>query len=407
MQPESTPGALFRPARLRQLTSAVFAQMDRACRRRLAAGADVINLSVGSPDLPPADHVVEALARGIADRRNYGYPMADLPAFRRAVADWYQNRFAVALDPETEVLGLSGSQDGLAHLAQALVDPGEVVMVPDPGYPIYTAGPVIAGARVWPVALRPENNYLPDLDAIPATVWQQARLWLINYPSNPLAATAETDFYARAVALAARHNVIICHDAAYSELAFDGYRPGSFLAAPGARAVGIELNSLSKSFNLAGARVAYAVGNAAVLRALAEVKSHLDFGIFRPVQEAAVAALTGPQDCVAAAAAAYQQRRDALVDGLARIGWAVPRPRATMFVWAPLPEGAGQGPAGKASALEFAMRLVDRAGVAVVPGSGFGAMGEGFLRIALVQSPARLLEAVARIADADLLSARV
>lgn len=371
--------------------------MDEARKRALAAGADVINLSIGSPDLPPAPHIVEAMIAGVKNPGHYGYPMRDLPSFRSAVASWYAQRFAVALDPAAEVLGLTGSQEGLAHIAQAVTDPGDLVLVPDPGYPIYAAGPVLAGAEIYPVPLSAESGYLPDLEALPAEVKRRARLLILNYPSNPLAAVVRPGFFERVVEFARRYGTAVLHDAAYSELTFDGYRPPSFLQTPGAMEVGLEFNSLSKTYNLAGARIAYAVGNRRILGQLAEVKSHLDYGLFQPIQAAAVAALTGPQDCVQAMAATYQRRRDLLVDGLNRLGWAVPKPRATMFCWAPIP-------AGFASSLEFAMALLERAGVTVVPGAGFGAMGEGYVRIALVQSEERLAQAVERIARSGVVS---
>lgn len=386
-----------RPQRLQRLAAAVFATMDEARRRVMAAGTDVINLSIGSPDLPPAPHVTEAMIAGIRNPGNYGYPMRDLPAFREAVASWYQQRFGVTPDPESEVLGLMGSQEGLAHITQAVTDPGDLVLVPDPGYPIYTAGPVLAGAEIYPVPIRAENGFLPDLEALPDQVKQRAKLLILNYPSNPVAAVVQPGFFAKVVGFARRHDVTILHDAAYSELTFDGYRPPSFLETPGAMEVGVEFNSLSKTFNLAGARVAYAVGNRHIVGALREVKAHLDYGLFRPIQEAAIAALTGPQDSVAAMAAAYQRRRDVLVDGLQAAGWVIPRPKATMFCWAPIP-------AGFPSSLAFAMELLERTGVTIVPGSGFGAAGEGYVRIALVQSEERIAEAVARIGRSGLLS---
>ncbi len=386
----------MKPERLARLSGAIFTTMDEARKRVLATGADVINLSIGSPDLPPAPHIVEAMVQGIRNPGNYGYPMKDLPAFRAAVAAKYLRRFGVSLDPETQVLGLTGSQEGLAHIAQAVTDPGDLVLVPDPGYPIYSAGPVLAGAELYPVPLRAEEGFLPDLEALPEQVKRRAKLLVLNYPSNPLAAVVRPGFFEQVVAFARRYGTVILHDAAYSELTFDGYRPPSFLQTPGALEVGIEFNSLSKTYNLAGARIAYAVGNARILGQLAEVKSHLDYGLFRPIQEGAVAALTGPQECVAEMAATYQRRRDVLVDGLNRLGWAVPRPPATMFCWAPVP-------AGFSSSLEFAMALLERAGVTVVPGSGFGAMGEGYVRIALVQTEERLAEAVDRIERSGIL----
>ncbi|HYF94117.1 MAG TPA: aminotransferase class I/II-fold pyridoxal phosphate-dependent enzyme [Symbiobacteriaceae bacterium] len=383
------------PQRLQRLAAAVFATMDDARRRVLAAGLDVINLSIGSPDLPPAEHITEAMIAGIRNPGNYGYPMRDLPAFREAVAGWYKRRFGVQLDPESEVLGLMGSQEGLAHIAQAVTDPGDLVLVPDPGYPIYTGGPVLAGAEIHPVPVTAETDYLPDLEALPDDVKRRAKLLILNYPSNPVAAVVKPGFFKQVVAFARRHGVVVLHDAAYSELTFDGYRPPSFLETPGAMEVGVEFNSLSKTFNLAGARVAYAVGNRRIVGALRDVKAHLDYGIFRPIQEGAIAALTGPQGAVAAMAAAYQRRRDVLVDGLRAAGWEIPRPKATMFCWAPIP-------AGFASSLDFAMELLERTGVTVVPGSGFGERGEGYVRIALVQSEARLAEAAERIGRSGL-----
>lgn len=395
---------LQRPQRLAQLASAVFAAVEAARQRAVARGVDVINLSVGSPDLMPAPHVLAALHAGIDDPRSYPYPMTDLPEFRAAVAGWYGQRFGVRLDPDREVMGLIGSQEGLAHVAQAFTDPGDVVLVPDPGYPIYMAGPVLAGCQLYPVPCLPENGFRPDLDAIPAEVWGKAKLLILNFPGNPLAATADEHYFTHAIELAARHGVLILHDAAYSELAFDGYRPISFLQVPGAREVGIEFNSLSKTFNMAGCRVAYAVGNAEAIGQLQATKGHLDYGIFRPIQLAAVAALTGPQASVAEMAATYQARRDAFVAGCRAAGWEIPLPRATMFCWAPVPEGFVRrhgGVAGSDSA--FAAALLDEAGVAVTPGSGFGARGEGYVRIALVQPVQRLQEAAARIGKSGLL----
>lgn len=379
-----------KPHRLARLASSVFTQMDEAQKRFAARGGDVINLTIGSPDLPPAPHVVEALAQAVRSPDAYRYPMRDLPAFREAVAGWYERRFGVRLDPQTEVLGLMGSQEGLAHIAQAVTDPGDLILVPDPGYPIYSAGPVLAGAELYPVPLTEERSYLPDLEGLPEGVKRRAKLLILNYPSNPLAATATPAFFAEVVAFARRHGVAVLHDAAYSELAFDGYRPPSFLETPGAREVGLEFNSFSKTFNLAGARIAYAVGSAELVGLLAEVKNHIDYGIFQPLQRAAAAAMNGPRDGVTAMARTYQERRDLLVGGLREAGWAVPCPRATMFCWAPIPPGF-------ASSLEFATALLEATGVALLPGSGFGKRGEGYVRIALVQPLDRLGEAVERI----------
>lgn len=379
-----------RPQRLRQLSGSIFAQMDDAKRRAQARGMDVINLSVGSPDLPPAPHIIAALREGIADPGVYGYPLRDQPAFRAAVAQWYQQRFGVSLDPESQVLGLMGSQEGLAHATQAFCEPGDVVMIPDPGYPIYTAGPTLAGATLYRYPLRPEKGFVFDPADVPPEVWEQARLLILNYPSNPQAAVATDYLFPRVVEYARRYGVVVLHDAAYSELTFDGYRAPSFLQTPGALEVGLEFNSLSKTFNFAGARVAYAVGNPELVAALAEVKGHLDYGIFIPLQRAAVTALTGPQDVVREMAATYQARRDALVAGLRSAGWEVPLPRATMFLWARIPHGDDD--------LAFCTGLLEETGVVLTPGSGFGPGGKGYVRMALVQPVARLEEAAARVA---------
>ena len=390
---------MLKAQRLSELTGAVFAQMEDARRRCVARGMKVINLSVGSPDLAPAPHVIQTLRDGIEDLGNYGYPMKDMPEFRQAVAGWYRRRFVVELKPETEVLGLMGSQEGLAHICLGVVDPGEIVMVPDPGYPIYSAGPLMAGAVLYPLPMVAENDFLPDLDSIPGEVWRKTRVLVLNYPNNPVSAVAGRDFFEHVVDVARRRKIIVVHDAAYSELAFDGYRPMSFLEVPGAREVGVEFNSCSKTFNMAGCRVAYLVGNPEVVAALAEVKAHLDYGIFRPVQQAAIAALDGPQDVVREMALTYQRRRDVLIDGLNRAGWSMPKPKATMFAWAPVPRGYGSQ--------DFAMTLLERAGVAVVPGNGFGARGEGYVRIALVQPEEVMREVVDRVAQSGVLEAPI
>ncbi|MBM7867197.1 aminotransferase class I/II-fold pyridoxal phosphate-dependent enzyme [Heliobacterium gestii] len=383
----------WKPARrMANLSSAMFSRMDALRQEVEGGGVDVINLGIGSPDRPPAPHVRQALMDGLARDDAFGYALTDgLMEFKSAVADWYQQRFGVTLDPKTEVLSLMGSQDGLGHLGLALLDPGDITLVPDPGYPIYSAGVLLAEGVPYPLPLEREKNYLPDFDAIPEEVLQRAKLMILNYPSNPMAATAELEFFARVVDFARRNSIIVLHDVAYSELAYDGYRPVSFLQAPGAKEVGIEFHSVSKSYNLAGCRLGMAVGNREVLAVLANLKSNIDYGVFKAVQWAAVAALRGPQAMVEENAKAYQRRRDVLVDGLARIGWQMDKPKASMFVWAPVPEGF-------ASSFAFAEELLRETGVLVVPGNAFGERGEGYVRIALVVSEERLAEAVDRIA---------
>lgn len=384
----------WRSQRLRRLSASVFSELDGLRRRMEAEGARVIDLGIGSPDLPPAPAVVERLRAAAADPAAYRYPLAALPRLHEAIAGWYRRRFGVVVDPEREVLPVLGSQEGIAHLCLALLDAGDVVLTPDPGYPLYTAGPVLAGAEVLPLPLLPERGFLPDLEAVPPEALRRARLLLLNYPANPVTAVADLDFFREAVAFAARHGLLLVHDAAYSELAFDGRRPPSVLQVPGAAEVAVEFNSLSKAFSLAGCRIGYGVGNAGALAALREAKSHLDYGIFRPVQEAAIAALEEAPEWPRTAAATYQRRRDVLVSGLRRAGWEVPPPPATMFCWAPLPPGW--------ESRAFARALLERAGVLVVPGLAFGARGEGYVRIALVRDEATLAEAAERVAAAGI-----
>ncbi len=385
-----------RPARLQALFQSVFGEMNDAATKARKRGISLIDLSIGSPDLPPAPHVRERLAQSALDPGNYRYTITSRPDLHEAIAQWYLKRFGVRLDPETEVLGLLGSQDGLAHLCLALLDPGDLVLVPDPSYPIYSTGPLLADARLYRMPLLERNGFLPRLSDIPDETAVEARVMLLNYPSNPLAAIASLDFFEEVQAFAKRYDIVVVHDAAYSELCFDGYRPPSFLEVPGAKDVGVELNSLSKTFNMAGCRVGYAMGNPEVISALREIKSHVDFGIFLPIQDASVAALLGPQDHIRQMALTYQRRRDVLVGGLREAGWEMPIPKATMFAWAPVPVAS--------SSKQFAMDLLERTGVMVTFGSAFGENGEGYVRIALVEPEEVLAEAVSRVKQSRILS---
>lgn len=378
-------------ARMNGLMSAIFTQMDDLRQARVSEGKDVINLSIGSPDMPPAKHIMRALAEAVNDAEFYGYTLSkgniDL---LDVIASWYRKKFDVVLNARNEIHSLMGSQDGLAHLSLCLVNPGDVVLVPDPGYPIYTAGPLIAGAEIHYMPLKPENHYLPDLGAISEDVLRRTKLMILNYPNNPLAAIAPKEFFAQVVNLAQQYSFVVCHDFAYSELVFDGYRPDSFLSVPGAKEVGIELHSLSKTYNMAGCRIGFAVGNARVIELLGRLKSNIDYGVFYPVQQAAIAALSGSQQCVQDLAAMYQRRRDILVDGLKQAGWNIPKPKASMFLWAPVPT--------RQTSLAFTVDLLQNTGIAVIPGIAFGACGEGFVRIAMVQPEDRLAEGVNRVA---------
>lgn len=383
--------------RLDQLTSAIFTEMAER-KRVVAKRMEVIDLGIGSPDKPPAPHLIQALAEAVQNPANYGYPgSAGSLSFRREVAEWYQYRFNVQLNPDSEVHALMGSQDGLAHLVLAWADPGDIVLVPDPGYPIYAGSVVLAGAELYPMPLRADNNFLPDLTAIPADLRKRAKLMILNYPNNPVSAVAPLSFFEKAVRFAKEHGIIIAHDLAYSEMAFDGYRPPSILEVPGAKEVAIELNSFSKSFNMAGCRIAYVAGNEELIKPLAVVKSNIDYGVFDAVQQMAVAALKHDRSSaeVNPIGALYQERRDVLLAALAEAGWTIEPPKATMFIWAKVPSGW--------TSRSFAFALLEKTGVVVIPGDAFGQEGEGYVRIALVKEPEVLHEAARRIGESGIL----
>lgn len=375
--------------RILQLPTGIFSELATRKQAARQHGLNVIDLSIGSPDLPPAQAVRNALADAVQDPLQYGYSLTGTQPFHDAVSYFYQHRYGVDLDPRAEVLQVAGSQDGLAHLSMALVNPGDVVLAPDPGYPIYHANVQIAGGQLYPMPLLPENGFLPNLDDIPPEIARQAKLMILNHPGNPVPSLATQSFFEQVVAFARRHNVLVVHDFAYSELVFDGQKAISFLSVPGAKDVGIELNSLSKTFNLAGARIGYVVGNRAALAALALLKSHLDYGVFLPIQHAATLALQANPLALRDQVTVYEARREALVGGLHRSGWAVAKPPATMFIWAKLPAGwTSRG---------FALALIEQAGVAVTPGDAFGTRGTGYVRMALVQSVELLVDAAQRI----------
>jgi LL-diaminopimelate aminotransferase len=377
--------------RLTRLPPYLFAEIDRHKKEARARGVDLVDLGIGDPDLPTPPHVIEALARAAREAKNHRYPDYEgLLAFRDAAAQWYQRRFGVTLDPVTEVLTLIGSKEGTAHMPLAFVNPGDRVLIPDPGYPVYAAGTWFAGGEPYFLPLRAERQFLPDLDAVPAEVLRRARMLYLNYPNNPTAACATREFFQAVVRFADRHGLIVCHDAMYSELRFDGYEPPSFLQVDGAKEVGVEFHSCSKTYSMTGWRIGFVVGNRQVLAGLGRVKTNVDSGVFQAVQEAGIAALTGPQDYVAHVRTVYQERRDLVVEGLSKLSLPVTRPRATFFVWAPVPDGA--------DSRKWASRLLQEAGIVVTPGVGFGPSGEGYYRIALTVDRARIAEAMARLA---------
>jgi LL-diaminopimelate aminotransferase len=376
--------------RIEDLPPYLFARIDVMKQEALARGVDLIDLSIGDPDIPTPAHIVEAMKSAVEKPAHHRYPSsAGMAAYREAVAQWYRNRFSVSLDPRTEVVSVIGSKEGIGHLPLALVDPGDVVLVPTPGYPVYAIGTMFAGGESHFMPLREENDFLPDFAAIPEAVLRRTKLMWLNYPNNPTAALAGEELFARAIDLARKYGFTICHDAAYSEMYFEGRRPISFLEVPGAREVGIEMHSLSKTYCMTGWRIGYAVGNAEVIGALGRVKSNLDSGVFEAVQVAAIAALGTDDGVLRGLRATYEARRDAMYRGLTEAGFEARKPMATFYLWTKVPKGYDS--AG------FAAILLKEAGVLATPGNGFGEPGEGYIRFALTVGVERIEEAVARI----------
>ena len=368
----------------------IFNVLDEKKNELLREGRTVWNLSIGTPDFLPEPHVGQALVKAASDPANYRYSLTELPELVRAVQDWYRRRYGVEL-AENELMAVYGSQEGLAHIGLALCDPGDVVLVPDPGYPIFEIGPFLSGARIVHYPLRRENGYLPDLSEIPAETARAARFMVVSYPANPVCVTAPDAFYEELIAFAEKNHIIIVHDNAYSEILYDGREGKSFLSYPGAREVGVEFNSLSKTYNLTGARISFVLGNREIVSAFRRLRSQIDYGIFLPVQHAAIAALNGPQDSVARNRAEYQARRDALCGGLRSVGWDVPDSQGSMFVWAPLP-------CGRTNSVDFCFELLQRTGLLCTPGAAFGELGEGHVRFALVR-PVPDMEEIVREVD--------
>ena len=375
--------------------SNIFNQLDERKRALLQSGKDVINLSIGTPDFRPDGHVMEAVSRAALDPEQYKYSLNETRALLDAVQDWYKRRYDVALDDD-EIMAVCGSQEGIAHVCFPFAGPNDLILAPDPGYPIFSFGPLMAGATVALYPLKEENNWLLDFADIPEDIADRAKAMVVSYPNNPTTAVADRAFYERLVTFAREHNIIVIHDNAYSDLLLNGEQGLSFLSIPGAKEVGIEFNSLSKTYNLTGMRVSFALGNREVISKFRAFRSQIDYGMFYPIQAGAVAALTGPQDIVARNREGYMARRDALCGGLRSIGWDVPDAQGTMFVWAKIPDRF-------ASSVDFVVELMEKTGVIVVPGSAFGAQGEGYVRFALVVPPERMAEAVRRIDQSGIL----
>lgn len=380
-------------SRLERFPTYLFDDLDRQKKEISTQGIDIIDLSEGEPDIGPPEDVVEELAQRARTSGSHKYPSyKGLPAFRQAVSGWYGKRSGVMLDPEAEVLALIGSKSGMGHLPLATVNAGEVVLVPNPCYPAYLPGILLAGAECYELPLMEGNGYLPDLAEIPEAIARRAKLMILNYPNNPTTAVASRDFFQSVVDFAKRYSIIVAHDAPYLEISFDGQRQPSFLEVPGAKDVGVEFNSSSKMFNMAGWRIGFVVGNREVIAALGKLRSNVDMGIYFPIQYAALMALNEKLDFVGEMAAHYQKRRDILIKGLAELGWPVRKSQATFFLWLPVPD--------QSSSVDFAMRLLKQTGVCVTPGGGFGSYGERYVRIALTVSEERLNEALERLRSA-------
>jgi len=381
--------------RLQKLPPYVFARLDELKARAREQGLDLIDLGMGNPDGATPQPVVEAAVAAIQNPANHGYPPFEGTAsFRRTITKWYTRRYNVELDPESEALPLLGSKEGLAHFAIAYINPGDLVLVPSPAYPVLFRGPIIAGAKVHNIILKPENNWVIDLADIPDSVAEQAKILYFNYPSNPTGATAPREFYKDIVAFAHKHQILLVHDLCYAELAFDGYQPTSLLEIPGGKEIGVEFHTMSKTYNMAGWRVGFVVGNSKIIQGLRTLKTNLDYGIFSALQAAAETALQLPDSYLHEVQDRYRSRRDFMVEGLAGLGWNIPKPLAAMYLWVPCTRGM--------SSTDFALNVLQQTGVVVTPGNAFGPGGEGYVRISLIADCERLGEALRRLKQANI-----
>ena len=385
--------------RMNHFGEGIFSKLLEMKRQKEEKGELIIDLSVGAPNIPPAKHIIKALCEAAEDPRNYIYAISDQKELLKAVSVWYQRRYGVTLDPSLEICSLLGSQEGLAHIALSVIDEGDVVLVPDPCYPVFADGPLLAGASLFYMPQIKEKEYVIDLEMIPVEIAKKAKFMIVSYPNNPTAVMAPDSFYRDLIAFAKKYEIIVLHDNAYSELVFDGRECGSFLSFPGAKDVGVEFNSLSKTYGLAGARIGFCLGNREVVEKLKTLKSNMDYGMFLPVQKAAIAAITGDQSCVELTRSAYEKRRDALCENMTRVGWHMEKPQATMFVWTKIPEGFSDS-------MSFCKELLEKAGVLVTPGNAFGPSGEGYVRLALVQDENTLIEAANKVELSGILRCR-
>jgi LL-diaminopimelate aminotransferase len=376
--------------RIRTLPPYLFAAIDDMKRKAIERGMDIINLGVGDPDLPTPEPIIESLRRAAGDPKHHQYPSYDgMLSFRTAVAQWYKRRFSVTADPKTEVLTLIGSKEGIGHVPLAFIDTGDVVLVPSPGYPVYPVGVSFAGGTSHFMPLTKDNGFLPDLDAIPKDVAKKAKLMFLNSPNNPTSVVASKEFFKKVIDFAKEHHIIVCHDAAYSEIYYDGKRPCSFLEVEGAKDVGVEFHSLSKTFNMTGWRIGFAVGRKEVIAGLGKVKTNIDSGVFQAIQEAGITALELDDSVTNDLRGIYQERRDVLVAGLKKLGLSLETPEAAFYVWIEVPKGF--------TSASFTAHLIEKAGIVTTPGNGFGDPGEGYIRMTVTTSKERLAEAVDRM----------
>lgn len=375
--------------KLKRLPPYLFVEIDRKKKEAIAKGVDIISFGVGDPDLPTPSHIVEAAKKAIENPKNHQYPFgAGLIEFRKAISSWYKERFNVELSPEDEVYTLIGSKEGIGHMHLGFVNPQDLVLIPEPGYPVYNTGTIFADGIPYFMPLSEKNGFLPDFDIIPQDIFKKAKLLFLNYPNNPTAALATREFYEKAVAIAKKYNIIVAADAAYSEIYYEE-KPISFLEVPGAKDIGVEFHSLSKTYNMTGWRIGWVCGNAEILKGIGMVKDNYDSGVFQAIQEAGIVALTSSQKCVEEARKIYKERRDILVEGLNSLGWRVSKPKATFYVWAKVPDGY--------TSTKTVEKLLDEAGIITTPGNGLGPSGEGYIRFALTVSVPRIKEALDRI----------
>ena len=382
--------------RLEKIPPYLFAEIDRKRDEMLAKGVDIINMGVGDPDKPTPVHIVQAMHEAIDDPATHNYPpYQGTKDFREAAIKWMERRFGVTgLNPNTEVVSSIGSKEAIHNTFLAFVEPGDYTLIPDPGYPVYRTSTIFAGGEPYTMPLLPESGFLPDLDAIPEEVARQAKLVWINYPNNPTGALATLEFFEELVAYCKQYNILLCHDHAYSEMAYDGYKPPSVLQVPGAKEVTIEFHSLSKSYNMTGWRVGFVVGSAHGIKGLGQVKTNVDSGVFKAIQRAAIAAYSTTEAELQTVMSVYQHRRDIIIKGLKSLGWPIEAPKATLYVWVAVPQGY--------TSSEFVTLLLDKCGIIVPPGNGYGAAGEGFFRIALTVADERMHEAIQRMKDAGI-----